>query len=478
MSQPSQSVQVKDPYQTLSRLLDGLTEKEFRHEEMLWSFYEAHKKNVQLNRTEESLLDAFLTQIGKPQTICPDIITQIVDRSNDKPDDNIPLKEASLRIKMGIKANPASAPNKIKRERVLAVLADYLEKANAESSIVLSNAYNKDVNETFENDKMTNILAEMKTDETPTVLVAPSIENQDLKAKTQRIARFANVRNYISSLFNNKDFGATAEAKKMLMYDFGKIPLEKNVPSIIAETNPVERDFDVTTTPITIVNKYSRAVYDTKRITEVGDILQYLPEEGKKVMYLCCGSQFLGGMENGLLNNDTELNFRTTLSGTIETNSLFYPLRYGMFLFAPSVLLLTDKEGRQLSPDQMRRLRVLIYSNIRQPTLKIEGNAVEEKRIKNMHKFDSVLLESAVKLESVNVANKIRTNFQNILEFALFFGCDDVITDDLGCYDNLLPVHQIFQIFDEVLNEFRGRFANVRTFVRPELSPFVESTKK
>lgn len=475
MAQSNQTAQVKDPYQTLSRLLDGLTEKEFQHEEMLWSFYDTHKKNLQFNRTEESLLDAFLAQINKPQTICQDIITQIVDRSNDKPDDNIPSKEETLRVKMGIKPNPASAPNKIKRERVLAVLADYLEKANAEASIVLSNTYNKDINETFENDKMTNILAEMKTDEKPLVLApsssGPSFEDRDLKAKTQRIARFTNVRNYITSLFNNKDFGATAEAKKMLMYDFGKIPLEKNVPSIVAETNPVERDFDVITTPINIPNKYSYGSYETKRTIEVGDILAHLPEEGKKVMYLCCGSQFLGGMENGLLNNDTELNFRTTLSGTIETNSLFYPLRYGMFLFAPSVLLLTDKEGRQLPAEQMRRLRVLIYHNIRQPTLKIDGTTVEPKRIQNLHKFDSVLLEPAVKLESINVANKIRTSFQNILEFALFFGCDEVITDDFGCYDNLLPVHQIFQIFDEVFNEFRGRFAAVRTFVRPELSP-------
>ncbi len=449
----TQKITFKNPYETLERLVNGLTEKEFKFEEILFSFYKNYKKNAEETKSDESFLSAFLAKIDKTKmrdAICQEILDLIVDRSNDTADSNIAEREEAIRIKMGIGAKKTEG-TKIKRERVLAVLADFIEKSNSEIAIDLSNVESKETDENFENTKMETLLSEMKTEDNREIIMN-NVEDEEFKGKTDRIDQFNKVRQYITELFSNANF---KEAKKLLLYDFTIAELTQNINAIVAEINPTEQDLNVNTTPLPINNKYTKKSYQTKISINSNDIFGVYesPNGSPKIMHLCCSSQFLGGMDNGVLSNDTVLNLRTTISGTIDANSLFYPLRYGVLLYAPSVLLFADKNGKHLKIDDIVRLRVLLFTNIRQPVTNVKNQITT--------RFDSRLLEPTSTIESQNVINKMKTTFSQILEFALFFGCDDVVLDDLGCYDNMIPPRQTFAIFREVVQTFMGRFASI-----------------
>lgn len=202
--------------------------------------------------------------------------------------------------------------------------------------------------------------------------------------------------------------------------------------------------------------------WSAKRFNMVVDILQEYPvkvatQNTKKQtnsLLMVSASPLImgGGVDQGLITNESILYYVSTCSIPANNIIMAYPLKYNQIAIYPKVIVCKKCDDFTSLPIQEHEKIVVASAPAwnRPPTT-----------LKNQekYKFDEHLCDFNVEYtEPFKVINHLRHMFK----CALFFGYTDLVLDDGGIKDFWLPAYHHAKLVFQVLKEYRNRFNTVK----------------
>lgn len=156
-----------------------------------------------------------------------------------------------------------------------------------------------------------------------------------------------------------------------------------------------------------------------------------------------------GGVKQGSFAQEENLFRRSNYFMTLAQK--LYPIPEDNCIYSPGVTVFKDQQYKVMDKDFV--VSMIACAAIRMPLLDEDGNYVREK--------DRALMKL-----------KIRT----ILYVAYIYGHEAIVLGSLGCGAFGNPPHEVAQLFNEVMDEFRGCFKyigfGVKSFKDPNYDIF------
>lgn len=177
-----------------------------------------------------------------------------------------------------------------------------------------------------------------------------------------------------------------------------------------------------------------------------------LKKTQKKNIYICTGSQMIcgGGADQGLNVKESYLYLTSTYSVTIEKFIHAFPIPIGNIIVCPNVLVFKDVNYNLLQPSDWMKIAVANAPLKFRPTVNIKDLDTTT--------YDERLFDKNTFMDT-HYVQKIRQNLIGTIEASLFLGYDHIVLDDLGVMENGMPAHQTAAIILEVMQQFKGRVA-------------------
>ena len=347
---------------------------------------------------------------------------------------------------------PSGKAVEIARNKVMDVLADFLQKSNMEDSGGASLAQGNDGSAATVGDEtdVHDYLSGELRDE-----ISDMLREQGKVLRTDRKNPHSQRNNKIRSIYNK------------LMENFKKIRGNEMLCRLVSTVNVLEvpeyglRDSQFKMTNGSVLPRRASGASDMNarggaRINVLNNLaLSEVYNRGVSAVLVTAGSQIIPGGQTdmGIESNDTPLILSTTIGMAYATIADDYPLSDARILYFPNVMVLrdfTDSEYPLLQQGTGKNIAVIDGLPKYHPTTNIAGQ-------------DMQILDARLYLPSTHMMAEDRAKRQicNIFELAKHLGYAVIIFDDFGAEDFWLPPYHMAKVFSDVAAQYKRYFREI-----------------